>query len=287
MAMRFAWALVAAALLTGVGAHAAEGRKDGGDSGPAALSASGSGFDYRYAYRLPGDRVKNVVQANADTCERVGPARCRIVALRYKVDDGETARAMLTISIDPSIARAFGDAVTRSVAAQSGTLVDTEITGTEATAAARNSAVVRRLQEQLANARARNTPEAQAQAAHYQEALDAIAESEGAQGQTLATAPMLFTYESSSALNASDPTFATAGETLRKSAAQLVNVLAGITPWCLLMLVVVLILRWIIHGRSHGPVAGEPIRAEAEAPRAEAQRDNRIQRWFSSADEED
>ena len=299
--MRVVWALAALALLAGcddVDRRPAD--KDRSDFASAAnaeaFSSTGSGFDYRYAYRLPGSRVKGVLQSNADACDRIGPARCRILAMRYRVDEGNKTRAVLTIRIDPSIARAFGDAVTRNVTGSDGVLTDTEITGADATASARSVAVVKRLQDQLQNARASTSPEGQARAQRLQIALATIAEVEASQGQTLATAPMLFTYESSSALTglgSSEANFRTAGQTLENSVGQLVQVLASVGPWCLLMLLVVLVLRWIIHGRAipepeprHEDGYDSQGGHDGREQRARPDNRNLIQRWFSR-DEED
>lgn len=306
--MRVVWALAALALLAGglAGCDDINRPADGKDksdfasaANAEAFASTGTGFDYRYAYRLPGAKVKGVLQSNADACDRIGPARCRILAMRYRVDDGNRTRAVLTVRIDPSIARQFGDAVTRNVASTYGVLTDTEISGTDSTAAARSLAVVKRLQDQLQNARASTAPDAQPRVARLQNALAVIAEVEASQGQTLATVPMLFTYESSSALSglgSSEANFQTAGQTLENSVAQLVQLLASVGPWCLLMLVVVLLLRWIIHGRAIGPDV-EPRRAEGyddgyhdghdgHDTRPRADNRNLIQRWFSR-DEED
>lgn len=302
--MRVVWALAALALLAGCDDVSrtpadAKGQSEFASAANAeAFSSTGSGFDYRYAYRLPGARVKGVLQSNADACDRIGPARCKIVAMRYRVDDGNKTRAVLTIRIDPSIARAFGDAVTKNVTGSDGVLTDTEITGADSTATARSAAVIRRLQDQLQNARAIATPEGQSRAARLQNALSTIAEVEASQGQTLANAPMLFTYESSSALTglgSSEANFRTAGATLENSVAQLVQVLASIGPWCLLMLLVVLLLRWIIHGRPVGSDA-EPRHddsydsvhngGDSHAHRDRGDNRNLIQRWFSRDDED-
>lgn len=301
--MRVVWALAALALLAGCddGNRSADGRDKSEFASAAnaeAFASTGTGFDYRYAYRLPGSRVKGVLQSNADACDRIGPARCRILSMRYRVDDGNKTRAVLTIRIDPSIARPFGDAVTKNVTGSDGVLVDTEITGADSTATARSTAVVKRLQDQLQNARASTAPEGQARAARLQNALSMIAEVEASQGQTLANAPMLFTYESSTALSglgSSEANFRTAGQTLENSVAQLVQLLASIGPWCLLMLAVVLVLRWIIHGRAVGSDP-EPRHddgydsvhngGDGHAHRERGDNRNLIQRWFSR-DEED
>lgn len=300
--MRVVWAVAALALLAGCddinrAPADAKGQSEFASAASAeAFASTGTGFDYRYAYRLPGAKVKGVLQSNADACDRIGPARCRILAMRYRVDEGNHTRAVLTIRIDPSIARKFGDAVTANVATAPGVLTDTEISGADSTATARSVAVIKRLQDQLQNARSIATPDGQARAARLQNALSTIAEVEASQGQTLANAPMLFTYESSSALTglgSSEANFQTAGATLENSVAQLVQVLASVGPWCLLMLLVVLLLRWIIHGRAVGPDAaprrddGYDDGHDGHEHRPRADNRNLIQRWFSRDDEDE
>lgn len=300
--MRVVWALAALALLAGCdnGGTKPADTKDTSDFAAAAnaeaFASTGTGFDYRYAYRVSGNRLKGVLQSNADACDRLGPARCRILSMRYRVDDSNHTRAVLTIKIDPSIARAYGDAVTANVTGSDGVLVDTEITGADGTSAARSAAIVTRLRDRLNNALTLRTPEGQQRAARIQTALNEIAESEASQGQTLANAPVLLTYESSNALTgfgSSDANFRNAGQTLENSLAQLLVILANVGPWLLLMLVVVLILRWIIHGRPVGSSA-EPEHvhyhndgaSEYQAP-PPPQRENRtlMQRWFARDEE--
>ncbi|RYD68584.1 MAG: hypothetical protein EOP58_00020 [Sphingomonadales bacterium] len=297
--MRVVWILAAAVLLAGCdGANRApaESAKDKSEFTAAAnaeaFASTGTGFDYRYAYRIPGNRVKGVLQSNADACDRLGPARCKILSMRYRVDDANHTRAVLTIKIDPAIARAYGDAVTSNVGGADGVLVDTEITGADGTSAARSTAIVTRLRDRLGNALTLRTPDGQARAARIQSALNEIAESEASQGQTLASAPMLLTYESSNALTglgSSDANFRNAGQTLQNSLAQLLVILANVGPWLLLMLAVVLILRWIIHGSPGGSRAEpEPVHYQSDGPpdhyqAPPPQREDRtlMQRWFA------
>lgn len=297
--MRVVWVMAALALLAGCDnagskTPAAKDKSEFASAADAeAFAATGTGFDYRYAYRLPGQRLKGVLQSNADACDRLGPARCRILSMRYRVDDSNHTKAVLTIRIDPSIARNYGDAVTNNVTGSDGVLVDTEITGSDATTAARSTAVVTRLRERLSNAQSARTPEGAARALRIQAALSEIAESEASQGQTLATAPLLITYESSNALTglgSSDANFRNAGQTLQNTLAQLVVILASVGPWLLLMLLVVLVLRWIIHGRAVG--GSEPERAydsgngDYQAPPPARDKRSLMQRWFAKDEDE-
>ncbi|MFZ5747439.1 MAG: hypothetical protein ACOY45_07245 [Pseudomonadota bacterium] len=300
--MRIVAAMAALALLAGCDLG---GNTDAGSGGAAAsqeaaavLATSGNAFDYRYAYRLPGSRVKAVQESNAAACDKLGPARCRILGMRYNASESNHITAILTFKIDPAIARAFGEAVNKSVAGADGQLVSTEIAGADSTAAARSNALVARLREQLANAESQAQGEgatadpARARAERIRQALDTIAEVEAGQGETLATAPVLVTYESNGSLlslGSGDASIKGAGERLNQSAAQLLEILAGVGPWLLLMIVAVLGLRWLIHGR----ISAAPI--EEDAPNAVPvhdngdRRDNRnlIQRWFARDDEDE
>ncbi len=292
--MRFAVGFAAVLALAGCTTAPDATDRASGISGDAASAlATTASFDYRYAYRLPGERVKDVLESHAAACDRLGPARCRILAMRYKVDDRNKIAAMLTFTIDPAIARAFGEAATRTVNGVDGMLVDTEIAGTGTTAAARSNALVARLREQLANAdaQARNeaNPDDRARATARSErlrtALSTIAEVEAGQGGTFAAAPVLITYTSGKAAaglggGVGNASFKDAGKSLQVSLAGLATLLANIGPWLLAMIVIVLGLRWLIHGRIRPEDDGyEPPVRDHAADEPEGR--NLIQRWFN------
>jgi hypothetical protein len=277
-------ALLALAACTTEGGDPAA--KDGNAS---LLATAGAEFDYRYAYRLPGVDVKAVQESHAAGCDRLGPARCRILNLRYTVDDANNVSAVLTLRIDPVIARAYGEAATKVVAGSAGALIDTEIAGADTTAAARSNALVGRLREQLANAEssATGTPAqitlARTRADRLRTTLDTIAEIEAGQGQTLATAPVLITYVSDGPATSltADTKLRGAGQKLTGSLAMIADVLAGVGPWLALMVVAVLILRFFIHG-GEAPLP-EPRAAAPDGDDA-SREGNRIQRWFAKDD---
>ncbi len=284
--------LLALAGCDGPGGAPNKNEKMGGDA-VAALTAAGGAFDYRYAYKLPGAHVKPVVESHAAGCDRLGPAKCRILAMRYRVDDGNHITATLTFRIDPAVARAFGEAATKVVAGKAGALVENEIAGADATASARSNALIGRLREQLANARAEpNDPAQRARAQRLQIALDMIGEVEAGQGGTMATAPVLITYTSGTPApglsGSTEVNFKDAGNKLIASSAGLAQVLAGIAPFVLLMIVGVVALRFLVHGRD-----GET--ADARSGDHDPYRDpeidegenrNMIQRWFNRDEKE-
>lgn len=300
--MRFLAALAAILVLAGcdsggTGAPDARPEQRADDQSAAVLAATGGAFDYRYAYRMPPARVKAVLESHAAGCDRLGPARCRILAMRYKVDDANNISAMLTVRIDPAVARAYGEAATKTVTGIDGVLTETQIAGADATAAARGNALVERLREQLANARALARSEGEGSASaqradRIQRALQTIAEVESSQGESQATAPVLITYRSGAPLAGfgapPDATFRTAGNQLVTSLAGMAQLLASIGPWVLLVLGVVFLLRRLIHG-AEGAGPADDTRAmpmpAAAYHQSEPENRNIIQRWFNRDDD--
>lgn len=92
-------------------------------------AAPGVAFDYRYAFRLPGNRISAVQEAHAQACEKLGIDRCRITGMRYRLVDQEDVEAMLALRLDPKLARQFGKDATGAVEKADGMLVDQEISG--------------------------------------------------------------------------------------------------------------------------------------------------------------
>jgi hypothetical protein len=92
-------------------------------------AAPGVAFAYRYAFRLPGNRIAQVQEAHAQTCEKLGIYRCRITGMRYRLVNQKDIQAMLALRLDPKVARQFGKDATELVKKAEGMLVDQEISG--------------------------------------------------------------------------------------------------------------------------------------------------------------
>jgi hypothetical protein len=105
------------------------GRSAGPDISPTA--APGVAFNYRYAFRLPAQRVDQVQEQHARTCEQLGINRCRITGMRYRVDRDGDIEGMLAFKLEPTIARRFGRNALEAVLQAEGMLVDAEISGTD------------------------------------------------------------------------------------------------------------------------------------------------------------
>lgn len=235
-------------------------------------------YDYRYAFRLPGDRIAALQESHARGCEALGPARCRITALKYGVDDSNRASAVLALTLDPAIARGFGKAATDAALRARGALVSSEIRDDPA-AGSVPARLRRAAQDAEAKRAAATDPEERAalasDASRARTAMATIADLDRANGPLLATAPVLLTYTAGSGAAAGGASFEAAGDTLAASLAGLVTLLAGVGPWLLLLVGGALLLRRLI-----GPDASRP-----PAP-AEPERPNAVQRWFGGATRE-
>ncbi|MDQ4087238.1 MAG: DUF4349 domain-containing protein [Pseudomonadota bacterium] len=172
----------------------------------APTAAPGVAFNYRYAFRLPADRVSAVQEQHARTCEQLGISRCRITGMRYRVVNERDIQAMLAFKLDPAIARRFGQAGVQTVTAAQGMLVDAEITGTDVgtgiRAAGRNIAEMeeelRRIEARLARGggSAGDKSQLEYEAQQLRQQIRAARANREEQQESLATTPMTFEYGS-------------------------------------------------------------------------------------------
>jgi len=253
--------------------------------GTASAEAAPGAFDYRYAYRLPGARIKDVQESHARGCDQIGPARCRITAVRYKVDDQSNVVATLTLRIDPTLARPFGKQASATVTASGGALISADIAGADSIAAAgRGEAVMARLRDALDNAEAQGRAKPgdatiTARADRLRAAIATIGELDQGAGSALASTPMILSYSSGGSIPgvgaSADASFETAGATFMTSLAGLAVVLAGVGPWALLLIGGALALRWLLGRNEHGEAPELP-----RAPQEASESRNVVQRWF-------
>jgi uncharacterized protein DUF4349 len=171
----------------------------------AVTAAPGVAFNYRYAFRLPKERVQTVQEQHAQACEKVGIARCRITGLRYRLV-GDDIEAMLAFKLDPALAREFGKQGIDAVVRAEGMLVDAEISGEDVGSkiivARRGEAdleeELKRVEAQLARPGLRGSERAelQMQAEQLRERMRASRDTRLEQQESLATTPMVFNYGS-------------------------------------------------------------------------------------------
>jgi hypothetical protein len=172
----------------------------------APTAAPGVAFNYRYAFRLAGERIGPVQEQHAAACEKLGILRCRITGMRYRLVGDDDIEAMLAFKLDPAIARAFGRQGQDVVNRAQGMLVDAEITGedvgSQIAAATRTEGELaedlKRIEAQLARSGLGPAERAQlqSQAQQIRDQIRATRTTRGEQEKSLATTPIVFEYGS-------------------------------------------------------------------------------------------
>jgi hypothetical protein len=196
----------------------------GGTNAPAAMSdaapgiavtaAPGVAFNYRYAFRLPAEKLAAAQETHAQACEKLGVARCRIIGMRYRVLGENSSEGTLLFKLDPALARAFGKQGIDAITASEGKLVDAEITGTDAGAEiakqqglrAQAAAELQRIdgEPKRSDLKSDERAELQNQRAAITDRIAAAKSNVGEQTDSLANTPMEFDYESGPAVQGFD-----------------------------------------------------------------------------------
>jgi hypothetical protein len=231
--------------------------------GPGA--APGVAFNYRYAFRLPGERISAVQEQHAAACEKLGLDRCRITGMRYRLLGEDDVEAMLAFKLDPAIARQFGKSGIETVIRAEGMLVDSEISGEDAGAdierATRNVTQLEedlnRIEGQLARAglRSAERAELQMQAERIRESIRATRASREDRRESLAKTPMVFQYGSGDVAPGFDnrsplkAALERAGDNFVAGFATLLIIFVTLLPWA----IVLLFLYWLFR-RFGGPL---------------------------------
>ncbi len=247
-----------------------------------ASAAPNLAFEYRYAFKLPDDKIGAVQEEHAEACEVLGSARCQIVDMKYQQIDENQAEAMLAFKLDPAIARKFGRDAIASVEKAEGVLADGNVTGTNVGGQIEDSqgrsamlqAQLERLEKRLASKGLppKERASLQDRAEEIRRELDTEAGDRSKGEVKLAMTPVQFTYTSDGGLPGfgQDNPFANAFDVAATSFATMVSfvllVLGGIAPWALLALLIVLALRsnaarglrtwW----RKSNPLVDEPLK---------------------------
>lgn len=218
--------------------------------GPTA--APGVAFNYRYAFRLPGERIAAVQEQHAQACERLGLARCRITGMRYRLVNDRDVEGMLAFKLEPAIARQFGKAGIEAVTRADGMLIDSEISGVDAGSAiqaanrtgAQLSDDLRRIEEQLARSGlpAEERARLQSEAQQIRQSIRANAAAREEQQDSLATTPVVFQYGSGELVPGFDDrspfgnAVKRAGDNFLGGLALMLVVAVTLLPWALLLL---------------------------------------------------
>ena len=213
-------------------------------------AAPGVAFNYRYAFRLPAQRIATVQEQHAQSCERLGVARCRITGMRYRVINDRDIEAMLAFKLDPSVARHFGRDAAALVANSEGMLVDSEISGTDVGTAIRATGRnITEMNEELSRIEARLRGRLSAdersrlefEAQQLRQSIRANRANREEQQESLATTPMVLQYGSGDFV----PGFDSRPSFRRSSEQALENFLDGVA---ILFVIMVTLLPWVLLG---------------------------------------
>jgi len=241
---------------------------EGAAPGIAVTAAPGVAFTYRYAFRLPAEKLATAQETHAQACEKLGVARCRITGMRYRVLGENNIEGSLLFKLDPALARAFGKQGIDAITAAQGKLVDAEITGTDAGAEiarlqalkAQATAELQRLDRELArkDLKSEERAELQIQRQAIAAQLADNKTSTGDRQESLANTPMEFDYQSGPAVQGFDGSapIASAGNVFVESVSVTLGVvltaLAALAPPGIILLAGFLLWRRFRPRRSPG-----------------------------------
>ena len=265
-------------------------------------AAPGVAFDYRYAFRLPANKISAVQEAHAQACEKLGIDKCRITGMRYRLVDQKDIEAMLALRLDPRLARQFGKDATGVVQKSDGMLVDQEITGEDVgsriAAAGKSEAELRdelaRIEAELARpvpmVRGNVAPQAAVdrqslldRAEEIRRQLRDLSERKDSDKEALAGTPMVFNYGSGSVVPGFDvrsplrDALQTSGDNLIGGFAAILVIVLTLLPWLLVATLAVWLFRrarrrwnWFPSGYRADDLPAEPPPPRARRRKAAA-----------------
>ena len=226
--------------------------------GVSPTAAPGVAFKYGYDYSLEDGRISQVQEAHAGACEKLGVTKCRITGLDYQISDRDRVTAMLTVKLEPSIARQFGKQATAIVESSDGKLVRAAFSGEDvgtqigtnqdrqADLQSRITDIERRLQSLRAGDREATQLQAQLEELRGQLA-GARAEIKEGQ-QQLASTPMTFNYYGEGGIAGFDENPIKASwQLMIESAVMMISIVlkvfGALLPWALLLALILLLWR--------------------------------------------
>ncbi len=254
------------------------------EPGISVTSAPGVAFNYRYAFRLPSNRISATQEAHATMCEKLTLARCRITGMRYRLENERDISAMLALKLDPAIARNFGKQASDLVTRSEGMLVDQEISGIDAgaaiTTANRTEAQLRddlaKVEAELRRTGLSNVVRDRllAEAADLRAQTRSIGAARDEDRESLARTPMVFNYGSGSLIPGFDTTspvqdaFENAAAMFLGALGFILTLLAALLPWLLLAALLLWIIRRFKPGwpARSGYASSPPRASEDPAP---------------------
>ena len=233
-------------------------------------AAPGVAFDYSYTFRLADDRIAKVQEEHAAACETLGVQRCRIVDVRYQLNDEKRVEAQTQFKLDPGIARKFGANALASVEKAEGVLADASVNGEDVGSeilasqqrSAGSEAEIARLEERLKQAGLdkRERAELLSQISALRGQIGDERQSRRAGEARIAWTSVAFNYASDGGLPGigRENPFGNAWTTLLGSGGTLLSVIlvagAAVLPWALLAALIAFLWRRF-RGRPTEPPA--------------------------------
>lgn len=92
-----------------------------------AVTAPRIAYTYGYSFRLDGDRIAAVQERHVAACRRLGPERCRVIAMRRGETSDGAGGANLKLQIAASLADGFGRSLVAVASEGGGETVDRSI----------------------------------------------------------------------------------------------------------------------------------------------------------------
>jgi hypothetical protein len=106
----------------------AAARSKGGDGpAPVEVALPQLAYSYKLGFLLDGGKIAEAQEAHRALCERLGPARCQLLALsRGQAEDAEGS-ALLKLRVASAEARSFSDALGKAVSQAGGRTIGTQV----------------------------------------------------------------------------------------------------------------------------------------------------------------
>lgn len=105
----------------------APGPDGGAQPAPIAVTIPQIAYAYKYDFRLPESAIARTQAAHVALCDRLGPARCQLIASQSGGGEDRTAAAGLKLRVASALARQFGAALQGAVAKEGGRAMSSSI----------------------------------------------------------------------------------------------------------------------------------------------------------------
>ena len=245
-------------------------------------------YVYSYTFRLPSDAVGQTQERHVELCERLGPARCRVIDLKRSAGSGDYVAGSLKLQVAAPVARAFGNQIVETATGAGAETVDRGIAAEDLSKQIVDTAARIRTKEVLVD---RLTTLLETRSGNIAQAVEAERAINGAQEELeqarswlaemrgrVAMSTFEINYQSGAPLGGgfSDPlreAFAGIGALFGRSLALIITLIAAILPWALLLALLGWLYRLLAsrlrRGHDDGSVdreAGDQDEADSSPP---------------------